>query len=882
MTNYNLGSATGRIIIHYSDQGVGKAKEDMEGAKKQAVSTSSAFSKTATGMGTAGLAIAGGFALAVKSSADFEKVLSGISAVTGASTAQMEQLRKKALQLGADTAFSAKESAEAMEELAKAGISIPDILNGAADAAVNLAAAGGVALPEAAEIASAAMNSFKLTAKDLPGVADLIAGAANASAIDVHEFGTSLKQVGAVANLAGISFADTAAAIALMGTQGIKGSDAGTSLKTMLQNLIPETDKQKGLMKDLGLFTKEGGNAFFDAQGKAKSLSDIAGLLNKSLKDYTQEQKLATLGTLFGSDAIRAAAVLTDQGAAGFDKMSTSMGKVSAADVAKKRMDNLSGSIEQLKGSLETVMIQFGSGAQGPLKDFVDKLTDLVNWFNNLSDGTKQTIVTSALGVAAFLLFSAALIKTVQFVQNLIATLKVLSKAMHLQAIGKGIANIAKFIKQLVLLAARAATAGARILLMGVRMAAVKAAQFASAMASAARSLATLALSAARAGASMAVVAARAIATRVALIAIRVATLAWAAAQWLLNAALSANPIGLIIIAVIALVAAIIILWKKSETFRTIVIAVWNAIKAAFLAAVNFIVDFVKNHWQLLLAILTGPIGLVVLAIVKNWDKIKSIFSAGVDFVIAYAKLVWGTLWKILTAPYNLAVTLIAGALKLLQRGITAALNSIIGALGRFGSSVKSKFNSVVSFLGSIGSKIGGIFKKTGTWLYNAGKNLIQGLINGAVSLLNKLYNIFKNITDKIPRIKGPEQKDKKLLHPAGRLILGGLIRGVREQIPELEKLFRSIGPMNIQRTFVATAASVAGNGALAASLPALAPSTSTGLRLSPADIAAIGDAVAKANVRSGIGEISLDGEKLNRNQSKRTGRTADLRRKTG
>jgi TP901 family phage tail tape measure protein len=335
--------------------------------------------------------------------ANFEQRLSAIKAVSGATEGQMGKLSDKALQLGKDTQFSAGESAQAMEELIKAGLSVGDVLNGAADATVNLAAAGEVSMPEAATIASNAMNQFGLSAKDMVGVADQIAGAANASAIDVSDFGQSLAQVGAVANLAGVDFKDTATAIAIMGNAGIKGSDAGTSLKSMLSRLQPTTKKQASLMKELGIVTKDGSNQFYDQAGNLKDLGKVSGVLQNSLKGMTKQQKQAALQTLFGSDAIRAAAVLSDKGAKGFDKMSAAMGKVKAADVAATKMDNFKGSIEQMKGSLETLGITMGSVLLPGLRKVVDALTEVINWVTNLRSGQQKAIVAGLALAAASL-----------------------------------------------------------------------------------------------------------------------------------------------------------------------------------------------------------------------------------------------------------------------------------------------------------------------------------------------------------------------------------------------------------------------------------------------------------------------------------------------
>lgn len=418
MADFDLGTARGKIEIDASGaergmRNTGRAVDDLEGRTSRAHGSMLALSKAAAAVGAAGLA---GFGLAVKSAADFEKTMSGVKAVSGASAQEMEKLRKKALQLGADTAFSAGESGLAMEELVKAGLSVEDVLNGAADATVNLAAAGEVDLPTAATIAANAMNQFGLSAEQMPRVADLIAGAANASAIDVNDFGMAMSQAGATANLVGLSFDDLALAITAMGNAGIKGSDAGTSLKTFMANLQPTTEKQIQLMDDLGLINERNatamnvmGSEFFTAEGKIRPMSEIAGTLATALEGMSEAQKMATLEVLFGSDAIRAAAIIANEGATGMDGLAASMGKVTAADVAATRMDNLYGSLEQLKGSIETLLIQVGTPFLGWLRNVADEVTKVVNKLGEMDPETRNMIVGITAATTAFIGLAGAM-----------------------------------------------------------------------------------------------------------------------------------------------------------------------------------------------------------------------------------------------------------------------------------------------------------------------------------------------------------------------------------------------------------------------------------------------------------------------------------------
>lgn len=416
--SYDLGTAQGKVVIDYDGKGIPQASQDMEKLGSQADKTGTRVgnaNQALTQVGRAGLiagaAVVAGFAVAINSAADFEFQMSAIQAVSGATADEMKLVSAAALRIGKDTKYSASEAGVAMEELVKAGIPVADVLNGAADAVVALAAAGGVDLPTAATIAANAMNQFGIKAEGLVHVTDLIAGAANASAIDMNEFAYSMSQVGAVAKLTGLSFDDTALAIAAMGNAGIKGSDAGTSLKQVLLNLNPTTKRQKDLMKELGIVTEDGANAFYDAGGKLKSLAGISDVLNNSLAGMTDQQKTATLEILFGSDAIRGAAVIAGEGSAKLNELAESMGKISAADVAKTRMDNFKGSIEQMRGALETAGIQVGQIFLPVVRKLIDGIGAALDWFISLSDGIKTTIATLALvgGVVAGLLGAVAL-----------------------------------------------------------------------------------------------------------------------------------------------------------------------------------------------------------------------------------------------------------------------------------------------------------------------------------------------------------------------------------------------------------------------------------------------------------------------------------------
>lgn len=371
--------------------------------------------------GAVSLAIAGGLTFAVKKAADFEQGLSNIKAVSGATAKEMDQLKQLALDMGASTKYSATEAAQGIEELVKAGVSMTDITNGGLKGALSLATAGGLELAEAAEIASTALNAFRADGLNVSKAADILAGAANASATSVGELKFGLSAASAVASSVGMTFEDTTTALAVLAQNGIKGSDAGTSFKTALMRLNPEAKKQLDLFRELGLVTKDGANQFFTAEGKLKSLSDIAQILQHNLKDLTDAQRLQTMQTIFGEDAVKTANILFKEGATGVTNMKKAMSKVTAEQVAAEKMNNLNGAIEQLKGSFETFMISIGETLVPALKEAAKYLGKIVDWFNSLSPTTKKVITYFAAAIAIFTGLIAVIGVLIAFMGALVA-----------------------------------------------------------------------------------------------------------------------------------------------------------------------------------------------------------------------------------------------------------------------------------------------------------------------------------------------------------------------------------------------------------------------------------------------------------------------------
>ena len=318
----DLGTAQGTIRVVWDGSGVAQAKADLAGlggVADQASAKSDAVGRALGGLGLAGVAA---FGKMVNVAADFEASISNIASVGGKDAIQnIDAIRQTALDLGKDTSFSASEAASGMEELIKAGVPVADVLNGAAAAALDLSAATGVSVPEAATLMATGLNVFSdgMTGFTTEGekathIADLLAQTANASAADVHDLGLGFSQVANVADSFGISIDETAQALGLMSNAGLRGSDAGTSLKQALLSLLDPTKKQKEAMADLGLTYDS-----FYKDGQFIGLGNAFQLLGDSMEGLTDQQKQNTLAVMFGSDAYRAAKILTDAGVKGFE-----------------------------------------------------------------------------------------------------------------------------------------------------------------------------------------------------------------------------------------------------------------------------------------------------------------------------------------------------------------------------------------------------------------------------------------------------------------------------------------------------------------------------------------------------------------------------------
>jgi TP901 family phage tail tape measure protein len=557
------------------DKGIDRSQGKMSGAHKVMLG--------------AAVGIAGGIGFmaskAVSAAADYESSLNTMQAVSGATGDQMKEISKLAIKLGNDVSLpgtSAKDASEAMTELSKAGMSVNQTMKAVRPTLV-LSAAAQISNARAAEITSNALNAFGLDASKTTRVVDFLANAANASSLDIEDAAESMKMAGAVFSgfqgpVVGAEEAlkQLTTATALLGNAGIKGSDAGTSLKQALLQLTGPAEKSKDAMKALyyaaqsatiseeqmtyaARGTKKvrhealeeiekhnkqlemGGDIAFDAAGKMRPLNEIVALVTKGTRDMTQEQRAYYVTQIFGADASRAIIALMKQGSEGWDDMSDKIGKAGAAqELAAAKMKGLRGAQEALNSTLDTLAITFGM----VLLPYVTRATQELN---------KMVAVMAEHKTAVMVLTGVLLTLSATVLAAWTIT------KLHAAAVLVQTAAVAAW--------------------------------------SAATTIAT-------------------------------------AAQWLLNAALEANPIGLVVLALVALGAALVVAWQKSETFRDIV---KGALRGVEVVAEDLRLAFVKvknwmaDNWPLIATIISGPFAPLV-ALATNAFGVR---SALVDSFVA-------------------------------------------------------------------------------------------------------------------------------------------------------------------------------------------------------------------------------------------------------
>jgi TP901 family phage tail tape measure protein len=386
--------------------------------------TQQAARTVGTAMLSVGTAIALVGGLAVAKFAEFEVATDKTAAAANASASENRDLAASALELGAASQYSASQAAAGQTELIKAGVSVKDVLGGGLAGSLSLAAAGELEVARAAEIAATTLSVFKLQGKDAGHVADLLAAGAGKAQGSVDDLSLALGYVGPTFARLNIPLEDTVGTLALLAANGILGEKAGTGLRSTIASLTSPVAKGSEVMKQYGIDV-------FDAQGNFIGLQGAAEELKQGLGGLDEEQRSAALGAIFGAEAANTAGTLYEAGAEGVAAWTD---KVNESGYAQRQAfemtDNLTGDIERLGGSFDSALIGTGAAANDVLRDMVQIVTSLVDWYGNLPEPVQATTLYLGLGAAAVLLLGGALLLAIPKIAEFRLALSTLNTEM--------------------------------------------------------------------------------------------------------------------------------------------------------------------------------------------------------------------------------------------------------------------------------------------------------------------------------------------------------------------------------------------------------------------------------------------------------------------
>jgi TP901 family phage tail tape measure protein len=416
-------SALGTALVSF-DGKAGSIGQGMITFQQSTVGLAQGMQNVGRSVESLGQNVEAPFLSAISAATDLQSTMAGVNAVMDLSSEQFQQLGALAQQLGRDTVFSGEQSAQGIEQLGKAGISFTDIMSGAAAAATDLAAAGGVDVPKAADVMAAAMQAFNISGADSVTVADALAGAANASLSDINQLGIGLGQVAGVANAAGMSLQETTAFLAVMADNGVRGSDAATSMKNAILALLAPTDKASEAMANMGVSVKDSSGNFIGLAGASQQFFDAWKNSGQTMSEF-----LAPLNDILGRDAVRTILfgmqAIQDQQ----DGLTTGWGNYldavsqtgTAHEVAAKRMDSFAGSMEQLQGSLTVLAENIGTPIIEAIRPAVDALKSFVDEISALPSGILAAIGVVGAAAGAFTTLGGAVLVVGGYVLEAVA-----------------------------------------------------------------------------------------------------------------------------------------------------------------------------------------------------------------------------------------------------------------------------------------------------------------------------------------------------------------------------------------------------------------------------------------------------------------------------
>ncbi|MDY4579224.1 MAG: phage tail tape measure protein [Anaerobutyricum hallii] len=657
---------------------------------------------------------------AVKTAADFDSAMSKVAAVSGATGKDLDALRDKAREMGSKTKFSASEAAEAMNYMAMAGWKTEDMLSGI-EGVMNLAAASGEDLATTSDIVTDALTAFGLSAKDSGHFADILAAASSNANTNVSMMGETFKYCAPIAGALGFSAEDTAEAIGLMANAGIKGSQAGTALRTIMNNL-------SGDVKICGSSIGEVTVATTNADGSMRDLSDILADCRTAFSGLSESEKAATAESLVGKNAMSGFLALMNAGEADINKLSSAIDNCDgcAAGMAETMNDNLAGQLTILKSQFQELAISFGELLMPAIRTIVGWIQKFVDWLNSMDEGTRKVIVTIALVAAAIgpvLIIVGKVISAIGTIMTIIPKLAgVINAAKGVIAAFNAVCAANPYV---LIIAAIVALVAAFIYLWN------NCEEFRQFWIDLWESIKEIAVA------------------------------VWEALKEFFTAAWE------------AIKTTAVTVWNAIKDFFT---GLWEGIKNIFTTVVNAISTFLTNAWNAIKNTVTTVFNAIKTFFTTIWNGIKSVITTVVTAISTFLSTAWNgiktaittvlnAIKSVVTTVWNGIKTTITNIVNGIKNAVTTAWNNIKSAVSNAANAIKNAvsnaFNAMLNGIKNVCGNIYGAVKSGFDKAINFVKNLaseafqwgadfIGGIVNGIKSMIGKVGDAVSSVADKI------------------------------------------------------------------------------------------------------------------------------------